>query len=120
MRGFFTSCSLNTNLPGSSSRIGFTGARGVSKVEARIDQGAWQQAQLRDPLSDTTWVIWRANLLSGEGEPAGLYGATTLTPHHRKDGFARSGRLVLLETRFPAGLPRPASARCALITNGGG
>ena len=33
----------------------FAGARGVSKVEARIDQGPWQQAQVRDPLSSTTW-----------------------------------------------------------------
>ena len=50
--------------------IAFAGARGVSKVEARIDQGLWQQAHLRDPLSNTTWAIWRATLLSDEGEHA--------------------------------------------------
>jgi len=39
--------------------IAFAGARGISKVEVRIDGGTWQDAQLRQPLSETTWVIWR-------------------------------------------------------------
>jgi DMSO/TMAO reductase YedYZ molybdopterin-dependent catalytic subunit len=39
--------------------IAFSGARGISKVEVRIDGGPWQEAKLRSPLSETTWVIWR-------------------------------------------------------------
>ena len=39
--------------------IAYAGARGISKVEARVDGGPWQEAQLRSPLSETTWVIWR-------------------------------------------------------------
>ncbi|HZD10088.1 MAG TPA: molybdopterin-dependent oxidoreductase [Candidatus Binatia bacterium] len=39
--------------------IAFAGARGISKVEVRMDGGAWQEARLRAPLSETTWVIWR-------------------------------------------------------------
>ena len=39
--------------------IAFAGARGISRVEVRVDGGPWQQAQLRAPLSETTWVIWR-------------------------------------------------------------
>jgi sulfite oxidase len=39
--------------------IAFAGARGVSKVEARVDGGPWEPARLRAPLSGTTWVIWR-------------------------------------------------------------
>jgi DMSO/TMAO reductase YedYZ molybdopterin-dependent catalytic subunit len=39
--------------------IAYAGARGISKVEVRVDSGAWEEAQLRSPLSDTTWVIWR-------------------------------------------------------------
>jgi DMSO/TMAO reductase YedYZ molybdopterin-dependent catalytic subunit len=39
--------------------IAFGGARGVSKVEVRVNRGPWQEAQLRAPLSETTWVIWR-------------------------------------------------------------
>jgi DMSO/TMAO reductase YedYZ molybdopterin-dependent catalytic subunit len=39
--------------------IAFAGARGISKVEVRVNGGPWQAAQLRAPLSETTWVIWR-------------------------------------------------------------
>ena len=39
--------------------IAFAGARGISKVQVRVDGGPWQDAQLRTPLSETTWVIWR-------------------------------------------------------------
>jgi DMSO/TMAO reductase YedYZ molybdopterin-dependent catalytic subunit len=39
--------------------IAFAGAREISRVEVRVDGGEWQEAQLRSPLSDTTWVIWR-------------------------------------------------------------
>ena len=39
--------------------IAFAGARGISKVEVRVDNSPWQEAQLRSPLSETTWVIWR-------------------------------------------------------------
>lgn len=39
--------------------IAYTGDRGISKVEVRMDSGPWQEAKLRSPLSETTWVIWR-------------------------------------------------------------
>lgn len=39
--------------------IAHAGARGISKVEVRVDGGPWQEAQLRAPLSELTWVIWR-------------------------------------------------------------
>ena len=39
--------------------MAFAGARGISKVEVRVDGGGWEEAQLRSPLSDTTWVLWR-------------------------------------------------------------
>ena len=39
--------------------IAFAGDRRVSKVEVRIDNGSWEETQLRSPLSETTWVIWR-------------------------------------------------------------
>ncbi len=39
--------------------IAHAGARAISKVEVRVDNGPWQQALLRTPLSDLTWVIWR-------------------------------------------------------------
>lgn len=39
--------------------IAFAGVRGISRVEVRVDDGAWQPAELRQPLSDYTWVLWR-------------------------------------------------------------
>jgi len=39
--------------------IAFSGARETSRVEVSVDGGSWQEAQLRTPLSETTWVIWR-------------------------------------------------------------
>lgn len=39
--------------------IAHAGARGVSKVEVQVDGGPWEQAELRTPLSELTWVIWR-------------------------------------------------------------
>ncbi|NQW19567.1 MAG: molybdopterin-dependent oxidoreductase [Chloroflexi bacterium] len=39
--------------------IAFAGARGISKVEIRVDNGPWEEASLRSPLSGTTWVVWR-------------------------------------------------------------
>lgn len=48
--------------------IAFSGARGISKVEVRVDGGPWQEAELRSPLSGTTWVIWRYDWPFAEGE----------------------------------------------------
>jgi DMSO/TMAO reductase YedYZ molybdopterin-dependent catalytic subunit len=48
--------------------IAFAGARGISKVEVRVDQGSWEAAQLRAPLSETTWVIWRYEWPFAEGQ----------------------------------------------------
>jgi hypothetical protein len=28
-------------------------------VDVRVDGGPWQEARLKEPLSETTWVIWR-------------------------------------------------------------
>jgi len=35
------------------------GARGISKVEVQVDGGEWQEAELREPMSELTWVLWR-------------------------------------------------------------
>jgi DMSO/TMAO reductase YedYZ molybdopterin-dependent catalytic subunit len=47
--------------------IAWAGARGISQVQVRIDGGEWVEAQLRDPISDTTWVIWRYDWEFTEG-----------------------------------------------------
>jgi DMSO/TMAO reductase YedYZ molybdopterin-dependent catalytic subunit len=48
--------------------IAFSGDRGISKVELSVDGGAWQEAELRSPLSGTTWVIWRYDWPFQSGE----------------------------------------------------
>ena len=48
--------------------MAFSGARGISKVEVRVDGGPWQEAELRSPLSETTWVIWRYDWPFTEGD----------------------------------------------------
>jgi DMSO/TMAO reductase YedYZ molybdopterin-dependent catalytic subunit len=48
--------------------ISHAGARGISKVEVQVAGGDWQRANLREPLSETTWVLWRADLPLQAGE----------------------------------------------------
>jgi len=47
--------------------IAYAGARGISKVEVSVDDGEWVETQLRDPLSELTWVIWRYDWPFEEG-----------------------------------------------------
>jgi DMSO/TMAO reductase YedYZ molybdopterin-dependent catalytic subunit len=35
------------------------GDRGISKIEVQVDNGPWEQALIRTPLSQLTWVVWR-------------------------------------------------------------
>lgn len=52
-------------IQGSGSRIvevggiAFAGARGIQRVEVRVDEGEWVTAELNRPLSSLTWVLWR-------------------------------------------------------------
>ncbi len=48
--------------------IARAGARGISKVEVQVDDGDWQEAQLRTPLSGLTWVLWRFEWPFAAGE----------------------------------------------------
>jgi DMSO/TMAO reductase YedYZ molybdopterin-dependent catalytic subunit len=48
--------------------IAFAGDRQISQVQVRVDGGPWQDAQLRSPLSETTWVIWRFEWPFAEGD----------------------------------------------------
>jgi DMSO/TMAO reductase YedYZ molybdopterin-dependent catalytic subunit len=33
--------------------------RGIARVEVQVDDGAWQEAELSEPLSDAAWVQWK-------------------------------------------------------------
>ena len=48
--------------------IAYAGARGISKVEVLVDnEPEWREAELRTPLSDVSWVIWRYDWPFEEG-----------------------------------------------------
>lgn len=48
--------------------IAWAGDRQISKVQVRVDGGEWNDALLRAPLSETTWVLWRYDwpLIAGQ------------------------------------------------------
>jgi DMSO/TMAO reductase YedYZ molybdopterin-dependent catalytic subunit len=48
--------------------IASAGARGISKVEVQVDGGPWEAAELRQPLSPLTWVLWRYEWPLREGD----------------------------------------------------
>lgn len=48
--------------------IAFSGDKGISQVQVRVDGAEWQDAQLRSPLSETTWVLWRYEWPFSAGE----------------------------------------------------
>ncbi len=48
--------------------IAYSGAKQISRVEVSVDGGEWQAAQLRQPLSELTWVIWRYDWRFQEGD----------------------------------------------------
>ena len=48
--------------------IAYAGARGISRVEVRLDdEPEWREAELRAPLSEVTWVVWRYDWPFQEG-----------------------------------------------------
>jgi hypothetical protein len=47
--------------------IAWAGDRGIGRVEVRIDGGEWTLAQLRAPISDRTWQLWRYDWEFSEG-----------------------------------------------------
>ncbi len=42
--------------------------RGVSAVEVRVDDGAWQPATLSAPIAKATWVQWRSSWAATSGD----------------------------------------------------
>jgi DMSO/TMAO reductase YedYZ molybdopterin-dependent catalytic subunit len=65
----------------------YAGARGISRVELRLDDGEWQAAQIREPMSGTAWVVWRYALRA----PAGKHRITVRAVDG--SGQAQSGAL---------------------------
>lgn len=47
--------------------IAYSGAKQIARVEVQVNDGEWTEAQLRTPLSETSWVIWRYDWPFSEG-----------------------------------------------------
>jgi DMSO/TMAO reductase YedYZ molybdopterin-dependent catalytic subunit len=45
--------------PGVIAGVAWAQTRGISKVEVRIDEGEWQEAELAAEVANTTWRQWR-------------------------------------------------------------
>jgi DMSO/TMAO reductase YedYZ molybdopterin-dependent catalytic subunit len=71
----------------SAGGIAHAGSRRISRVEVRVDEGEWHAARLRDPLSETTWVVWRADLPSAAGDHI------VTVRSHEGDGTSQTGPL---------------------------
>ena len=50
--------------------IAFAGARGIERVEVRVGEGEWLEAQMDRALSPLTWVLWRAKIELSPGRHA--------------------------------------------------
>ncbi len=42
--------------------VAWAPTRGLQRVEVRVDEGAWGEAELSDPLSQDAWVQWRTSV----------------------------------------------------------
>jgi DMSO/TMAO reductase YedYZ molybdopterin-dependent catalytic subunit len=72
--------------------IAYSGDKGISRVEVRVDEGPWEPAELRDPaLSPLTWVQWRYDWKAAPGRHA-------LTVR----AYDGSGRLQIAEDHGPS------------------
>jgi DMSO/TMAO reductase YedYZ molybdopterin-dependent catalytic subunit len=85
--------------------IAHAGARGISKVEVRVDNGPWSEARLRAPLSDTTWVVWRYDWPFQPGnhtftvrcvDGAGAAQIVDLAPPHPSGASGLHGKSMML------------------------
>jgi DMSO/TMAO reductase YedYZ molybdopterin-dependent catalytic subunit len=47
--------------------IAYAGARAITTVEVRVDEGEWVEARLKPALSAFTWVLWRAEIAATPG-----------------------------------------------------
>jgi DMSO/TMAO reductase YedYZ molybdopterin-dependent catalytic subunit len=71
----------------SAGGIAHAGSRGISRVDVRVDEGEWRAAGLREPLSETTWVVWRADLPSAAGDHI------VTVRSYEGDGTSQTGQL---------------------------
>ncbi len=63
--------------------------RGVSKVEVQVDEGAWREATLSEPISDATWIQWRIDWDAVPGDHRVRVRATDSTGETQTEAASR-------------------------------
>ena len=48
--------------------VAWAPTRGIARVEVRVDEDDWQEAQLSEPLSEDAWVQWRHEMSLEAGQ----------------------------------------------------
>jgi DMSO/TMAO reductase YedYZ molybdopterin-dependent catalytic subunit len=48
--------------PTTIAGVAWAPTRGISRVEVRVDDGPWTDAELSEPLAEDAWVQWRATV----------------------------------------------------------
>jgi DMSO/TMAO reductase YedYZ molybdopterin-dependent catalytic subunit len=56
--------------------VAWAPTRGISRVEVQLDDGAWQEAQLSQPLSTAAWIQWQLDVDLPAGTHIALVRAT--------------------------------------------
>ena len=56
--------------------VAWAQTKGITKVEIKVDDGPWQEAELADELTDETWRQWRIEWDAQAGSPRILCRAT--------------------------------------------
>ncbi|MET1039655.1 MAG: molybdopterin-dependent oxidoreductase [Acidimicrobiales bacterium] len=62
--------------PQSIAGVAWAQTRGIQKVEVKVDDGPWQEAELADALTDETWRQWRIDWDAQPGSPRIMCRAT--------------------------------------------
>jgi DMSO/TMAO reductase YedYZ molybdopterin-dependent catalytic subunit len=57
-----------TGNPAVIAGVAWAPLKGIDRVEVRVDDGAWHEAELTDPLSDAAWVQWKLELPLSAGD----------------------------------------------------
>jgi len=69
--------------------VAWAQTKGITKVEVKVDDGPWQEAELADELTDETWRQWRIEWDAQVGSPRLLCRATdgdgVLMPEERTE-----------------------------------
>ncbi len=69
--------------------VAWAQTKGIAKVEVKVDDGPWQEAELADELTDETWRQWRIGWDAQPGSPRLLCRATdgdgVLMPEERTE-----------------------------------